>query len=282
MTFYMETQVTTLPVLSLEVCDRVRVRNQKPKINSDVVQEYTEAYQLGKIDEPLDVFQEQGTERYIVADGENRLLALRRAKIENCDCRLHQGDEIAALDFALGCNQAHGLRRTKADKAHAFARIMETPLRKKYKTDTALSAKLGVSIATIARYKADWRVSKGGNRQAKREAQERAEQHTQSEPINDRLPSKTPKESKTSREKVKLTPEQARVAADTREAIRRDQVSASNKKELIQGLHSVRMVAGTLDGDGAARRWPEIDAAHVRFLRDWCDEFLTARDKVAA
>ncbi|KKK89186.1 hypothetical protein LCGC14_2735620, partial [marine sediment metagenome] len=75
MTFYMETQVTTLPVLSLEVCDQVRVRNQKPKINSDVVQEYAEAYQLGKIDEPLDVFQEQGTERYIVADGENRLLA---------------------------------------------------------------------------------------------------------------------------------------------------------------------------------------------------------------
>ena len=275
----MEAQVITLPVSSLEVCDRVRVRNQKPKSNSDAVQEYAEAYQLGKINDELDVFQEQGTERYIVADGENRLLALRRAKIENADCLLHPGDEIAALDFALGCNQAHGLRRTKADKFHAFVRVMETPLRDKYKTDAALSAKLGVSIATIARYKAEWRISKGGNRQAKRDAKKSAEQHAESEPINDRLPSKTSGKSGTSREKVELTPEQARVAADTREAIRRDQVDAANKKTLLEGLHSMRMVAGTLDGFAAAKRWPEIDTSHVRFLRDWCDEFLTVRER---
>ena len=278
----MGTQVITLPVSSLEVCDRVRVRNQEPKSDSDIVQEYAVAYDLGMIDEPLDVFQEQGTKRYIVADGENRLLALRIAELEDVECRLHKGDELAALDFAIGCNQAHGLRRTKADKYHAFERVMETPLRDKYSTDSALADKISVSIATIARYKAEWRDSQGGNRQAKREAQESAEQHTQSEPINDRLPSEKPEKPRASREKVDLTPEQLRVAAETREAMRRDQVVAAERIRLIEGLHTIRMVGGTIDGADAARHLSGIETEHVRFLRDWCNEFLATREKAAA
>jgi hypothetical protein len=156
-------QLITLPVATLEVCDRTRVRQQKPKDGSDIVMEYAEAYQCGLIVEPLDVFREKGTERYIVADGEHRLLALRRAKIAKVECRLHEGDEVAALDFAIGCNQTHGVRRTDRDKYHALVRIMETPLRDKYRTDTELSEKIGVSIATIRRYKAQWRNSDGGD-----------------------------------------------------------------------------------------------------------------------
>jgi hypothetical protein len=174
-------KTTTLPVSALEVCDRTRVRHQKPKDGTDIVQEYAEAYQCGLILEPLDVFREKGTERYIVADGEHRLLALRRAKIKQIDCRLHEGDEIAALDFAIGCNQAHGVRRTERDRYHALARIMETSLRDKYRTDTELSEKLGVSIATVKRYKAQWRNSDGGDertQEKKGKARARAEKHT--------------------------------------------------------------------------------------------------------
>ena len=173
-------KTTTLAVSSLEVCDRTRVRHQKPKDSSDIVQEYAEAYECGQILEPLDVFREHGTERYIVADGEHRLLALRRAKIKQIECRLHEGDEVAALDFAIGCNQAHGVRRTERDKYHALVRIMETALRDKYRTDTELSEKLGVSIRTIKRYKVEWRNSEGGDEQVqakKKNAQARAEKH---------------------------------------------------------------------------------------------------------
>jgi predicted transcriptional regulator len=177
----MKVEITALPVASLEVCDRARVRHQRPKDGSDIVLEYAEAYQCGLITEPLDVFREKGTERYIVADGEHRVLALRRAKIKDAQCRLHEGDEIAALDFAIGCNQSHGLRRTDRDKYHGLARIMETSLREKYRTDTELSEKLGVSVSTVKRYKAQWRDSEGGNarvREKKEAARDSAEKKT--------------------------------------------------------------------------------------------------------
>lgn len=158
-----------MQVAALEVCDRVRVRHQRPREGTDVVLDYADAYRCGLITEPLDVFREKGTERYIVADGENRLLALRAAKIKEVDVRLHEGDEVAALDFAIGCNQSHGLRRTKADKYHAFVRIMETPtLKSKYPTDTDLSEKIGVSKRTIADYKVEWRNSESSDRQSRR------------------------------------------------------------------------------------------------------------------
>lgn len=166
--------ITKMKVAALELCDRVRVRSQRPKEGSDVVLDYADAYRCGLIVEPLDVFREKGTERYVVADGENRLLALRAAKIADVEVRLHDGDEVAALDFAIGCNQAHGLRRTKADKYHAFARIMETAsLREKYRTDTELSEKIGVSKRTIADYKVEWRNSESDDRTARR-AKEKA------------------------------------------------------------------------------------------------------------
>lgn len=168
-------------VTELELCDRTRVRKIKPNAQSDVVDEYTEAYRCGLIVEPLDVFQERGTERYLVADGEHRLLALQRAKVAKIAVRLHDGDEVAALDFAIGCNHAHGVRRTKADKYHAFERIMETSLKGKYRTDTELSEKIGVHKNTIANYKVQWRNSESGDKSTSRKkekARETAEQHT--------------------------------------------------------------------------------------------------------
>lgn len=164
-------KASLVAVNELEVCDRTRVRHQKPKDGLDVVMEYAEAYQCGLIVEPLDVFREKGTERYLVADGEHRLLALRRAKVKEVECRLHEGDEIAALDFAIGCNQTHGLRRTDRDRYHALTRIMETSLRDKYRTDTELSEKLGVSISTVKRYKAQWRGSDSGDSRVQKKKQ---------------------------------------------------------------------------------------------------------------
>lgn len=198
----------TLNVADLELCDRTRVRAQRPKDGSDIVLDYSDAYRNGLIVEPLDVFRERGTERYIVADGEHRLLALRAAKIATVECRLHEGDEVAALDFAIGCNHAHGVRRTKADKYRAFVRIMETPtLRKKYATDSDLCEKVGVSKRTIADYKAEWRESEGGDartREKKTAAKSTATKH-------DRTKTEPPKR--------ELTAEQKKVAAQVRESV---------------------------------------------------------------
>ena len=161
--------IMKLPVNSLETSSRVRVRKQAPKESGDVVLDYAEAYKCGLIVEPLEVFQEPGTERYLIADGEHRLLGLVKAKIKEVEVRLHKGDEIAALDFALGCNHAHGLPRTKADKYHAFCMIAETPeLSEKYRTDSEKSEKIGVSKRTISSYGAEWRESQSSNQSVRR------------------------------------------------------------------------------------------------------------------
>lgn len=177
----MRFETVTLSVRALEVCPRTRVRKQAPIAGSDIVIEYAEAYRAGLIVEPLDVFREKGTERYIVADGEHRLLALLRAKIAQVECRLYEGDEVDALDFAMGCNR-HGLRRTREDLYFAFVRIMETPrLRKKYATDVGITDRLGISTATVTRYRAQWRDSEGGDasvRAKKEKARETAAKHT--------------------------------------------------------------------------------------------------------
>lgn len=186
----MKSEIMTLAVADLETCDRVRPRHQRPRDGSDVVLEYAEAYQCGLITEPLDVFREKGAERYIVADGENRLLALRRAKIKQIECRVYEGDEIDALDFATSCNKAHGLRRTKADIVHALTRILETPrLRSKYRTDTNLSEHLGISVASVKRYKALWRDDEKSDdpepvRRAKETSRQTAEKHTSPSAVN--------------------------------------------------------------------------------------------------
>lgn len=212
-------RVQTIKVAALEVCDRTRVRHQAPKAASDVVQEYADAYRCGLLLEPLDVFREKGTERYIVADGEHRLLALRAAKVEEVDVRMHEGDEVAALDFAIGCNQSHGLRRSKADKYHAFQRIMETPtLRAKYPTDTNLADKIGVAIRTVSDYKVQWRNSDGGDKRVrakKEESRTAADKHALNGHARTELAPKRPDKppAKT------LTAEQKKVGKQVRESI---------------------------------------------------------------
>lgn len=285
-------ELVKLRVADLEVCDRTRVRKIKPKENSEIVIEYAEAYECGLITAPLDVFRERGTERYIVADGEHRLLALRRAGIETVECRLHEGDEIAALDFAISCNQSHGLRRTKADKYHAFCQIMETPaLRAKYRTDTELSEKIGVSLRTIARFKADWRNSEGGDarvREKKEQAKEKAAKHTSLPKAN--LPNgrfqdaeKTKENPQPTRidvpQKRELTNEQRRIAREVREAHR---ASAPSKPRVDrQRVVRVRQTIGALRAELPPPEefvaTGEVNWADIEALHDWCTAVLENR-----
>jgi hypothetical protein len=276
----------SLPVAMLEVCDRARVRQVKPKDGSDIVLEYAEAYQCGLIMEPLDVFREKGTERYIVADGEHRLLALRRTKIKDVECRVHEGDEVAALDFAIGCNQKHGVRRTDRDKYHALVRIKETSLRDKYRTDTELSEKIGVSIRTIKRYMVDWRNSDSGDtrtRAKKQAAQEKAAKHHPRPQKNDgnmtRVMFQGTEQSKENSSATRIgvlnTP-----PAKTSKSTPAPQASLRNgaatlAREYLAGLRLPSGLASAADVRTALNGeidWQEIEATH-----EWLTELLAER-----
>lgn len=160
--------------------DETRTRAVRPSIESDVVERYAEAYRAGEMSEPLHVFYDG--KRYVVADGEHRLLAAELAGVDDVEAVIHEGDEIDALDFAAGCNHTHGLPATKEDRFHTYCRIMDTPrLRQKY-DDSDLAEKLHVSQRTIEKYKAEWREAPGGDATAKRGARKNAEAKTTRSP----------------------------------------------------------------------------------------------------
>lgn len=168
-----------LLVNQIEECSRIQVRQRN---DAAVVNDYAEAMIAGADFPPIVVFQEQGTERYIVSDGHHRLMAARQAQIPAIDVKLIEGDETAALEHALGANHHHGLRLNKADRERAVSLLMtDARIKDKYRTDQDRAELLGVSLRTFRGYKSEWRTAAGGSpkeRAAKGSASRSAEKNT--------------------------------------------------------------------------------------------------------
>lgn len=105
---------------------QVRVR-----INDELVSEYAEDMKNGAIFPPLVCFAEQGSSRYILADGFHRLAAAVRAELKEIPVKLHEGSLGDALDHALGANATNGARRSSADKRHAVQLALKDPRHQK-------------------------------------------------------------------------------------------------------------------------------------------------------
>ena len=154
-----------LLVKQIEECSRIQVRQRN---DAAVVNDYAEAMIAGADFPPIVVFQEQGTERYIVSDGHHRLMAARQAQIPAIDVKLIEGDEPDALEHALGANHHHGLRLNKADRERAVSLLMtDARIKDKYRTDQDRAELLGVSLRTFRAHKAEWRNTSGGGRSEK-------------------------------------------------------------------------------------------------------------------
>lgn len=83
-------------------------------ITEDVVAEYAERWLEGDKFPPVIVFHD-GT-AYYLADGFHRVLAAQRNGFKDILAEVHKGTVKDALKYALGANQANGLRRTVRDK----------------------------------------------------------------------------------------------------------------------------------------------------------------------
>lgn len=99
----------------------------RTRIHEEVVKIYTRDMEDGAIFPPVDVFAEEGSERYILADGFHRHRAYVNVEADEIPCHLHQGSLHDALVFALGANETHGLRRSNADKRLAVKMALKDP-----------------------------------------------------------------------------------------------------------------------------------------------------------
>lgn len=89
-----------------------------------------------------------------------------------------------------------------------------------------------------------------------------------------------PKRERKGRERVELTAEQKRVAKNAREDAKRQRLDQANRKTFEEGLSAIRAIPH--DGAEAARRWTDIDIEQVRYVREWCDQFIRAREEKEA
>ena len=88
-------------------------------IDKGVVADYADTYQAGAKMPPLVVFDTNDTgqeNRYLLADGRHRLMAMKLLKKDQCVAEVITGNSEACLTFALSANTTHGHRRTNEDK----------------------------------------------------------------------------------------------------------------------------------------------------------------------
>lgn len=117
----------------------------RERISDDYVEELADLIKAEKKLPPIDVFND-GTDIW-VSDGYHRLHAHLKANKRTIRCDVKKGTKAAAMLASCAANQAHGLRRTNADKRRA----MEMTLKLKPDwSDQAVANHAGVHVNTVA------------------------------------------------------------------------------------------------------------------------------------
>jgi hypothetical protein len=109
------------------LCDLTNVRMDEaiqPRVTLDAaaLDEYAAAMVAGMTFPPIVVFFD-GTTHW-TADGFHRVHAAQRAGLKTLMAEIHQGTRREAMLYAVGANQAHGVRRTNADKRKAVLTLL--------------------------------------------------------------------------------------------------------------------------------------------------------------
>lgn len=86
-------------------------------IDQKTVGEYTEALMNGGQFPPVTVFHDGVN--YYLADGYHRYFAHKNAVFKEINVEITEGTQRDALQYALGANSKHGLKRTNEDKRNA-------------------------------------------------------------------------------------------------------------------------------------------------------------------
>jgi hypothetical protein len=113
------------PQVKKVAVDRLRVdggTQARTALRPDVIKEYAEHYRDG-VNMPRVLAFDDG-ENLWLADGFHRRAGAKLAGLAELECEVHAGTQRDALFWAVGCNEAHGVRRTNEDKRNAVKLIL--------------------------------------------------------------------------------------------------------------------------------------------------------------
>jgi hypothetical protein len=237
--------IQKIAVDMLEQSPRVKVR---AGLDKKTVARYREVLESGGQLDEIHVFREKGTQRYLVADGSHRIEGARQAKVKELDAEIHDGDETAALKYALRCNTRHGLLRRDGDVMACIRSLMlDSSLSTQYTTHQQRAELLEMNYKTFQRHFAKWRSSPAGTKHeqaVKDEQQEKADKTTpaRNKPAAKDDPPKPPsavkpKDDPPKRESKPLTV--GKPAASSRESPK--ETPASKRKPIAHGVaHGIK------------------------------------------
>ena len=101
----------------------------RAEIDTDTMMEYREVWKNSPASfPPLVVFWDGAKDSpYWLADGFHRFYGAREAKRASVPVEIKQGTLRDAILYAVGANQANGMRRTSEDKRNAVTTLLNDP-----------------------------------------------------------------------------------------------------------------------------------------------------------
>ena len=117
-------------------------------LDTDTAAEYAEAMKAGASFPPVVVFHDGSA--YWLADGFHRVEAARQAGMMSIKATIEAGSNRDACLYAIGANQAHGLRRTNADKRRAVQALLNDSEWGNW-SDREIAKRCGVSHPFVAK-----------------------------------------------------------------------------------------------------------------------------------
>lgn len=99
----------------------------RAKIDHVLIHDYSEAMAFNTEFPPIAAFEDEEGNLFL-ADGFHRLAAAKKAGKERIQTIIHEGGGLrSAILHSVGCNAAHGLRRTNDDKHRAVSVLLQDP-----------------------------------------------------------------------------------------------------------------------------------------------------------
>lgn len=142
----------------------------REQIDPEVVDDYAELYRAEAELPPIECFDVD--DALVVVDGFHRVTAAEKAGVGWLRCTVvGQGSIDDAIWRATGANQAHGLRRSNADKRKAVRLALESKAGVG-KSDRAIAEHTGVDHKTVARVRAEAEASWGNSPPETREGKD--------------------------------------------------------------------------------------------------------------